>query len=201
MQLTVNTHQVDVKPDAPAVGAARRAEPAGGPSTAAGVCGACTVVDGVPLHFCVTPVVRAVTTIEGLGTPATLHVVGRLDVRQVAQCGYCQSGQDEHQAPLQQNRAPTDADIDAAMSATCAAAAPTRTSASPSTMLPAPARGGGMSRSRRSPGGFSHRLCRRGGWRRVLAYKYRQPGAAPCWGTCQRARARSRPMCASTPRA
>ena len=44
----------------------------------AGLCGACTMnVDGAALKTCVTPISaltgRAVTTIEGLGTPYNLH--------------------------------------------------------------------------------------------------------------------------------
>ena len=60
----------------------------------------------------------AVTTVEGLGTPTTLHAVQAAWIEhQVAQCGYCQSGQIMSAAALlQTNRAPTDADIDEAMS-------------------------------------------------------------------------------------
>jgi isoquinoline 1-oxidoreductase alpha subunit len=78
-------------------------------------------VDGTAVRSCVTPVGSvsgAVTTIEGLGTPATLHAVQAAWIEhQAAQCGYCQSGQIMSAAALlQKNPAPTDADIDAAMS-------------------------------------------------------------------------------------
>ena len=61
-------------------------------------CGACTVhVDGQPVRSCVTPVEsikgQSVTTIEGLSgkVPDAVRAAWiRLDV---AQCGYCQSGQ------------------------------------------------------------------------------------------------------------
>ena len=60
----------------------------------------------------------SVTTIEGLGNPAALHAVQAawLD-GQVAQCGYCQSGQIMQAAALlSATQNPTDAEIDAAMS-------------------------------------------------------------------------------------
>jgi isoquinoline 1-oxidoreductase subunit alpha len=86
-------------------------------------CGACTVhVDGVAVRSCQTPLQDAagtsVTTIEGLGIPGALHAIQAawLDA-QVAQCGYCQSGQIMQAASLlSENPAPTDAEIDEAMS-------------------------------------------------------------------------------------
>ncbi|MBE0587629.1 MAG: (2Fe-2S)-binding protein, partial [Hydrogenophaga sp.] len=87
-----------------------------------GLCGACTVhIDGVAVRSCATPVGQvqgAVTTIEGLGTPAALHAVQKAWVEhQVAQCGYCQSGQIMTAAAfLATTKTPSDAEIDAAMS-------------------------------------------------------------------------------------
>ena len=64
-----------------------------------GQCGACTViVDGRRINSCLTLAVMhpgaEVTTIEGLGTPASLHPMQRAFVRHDAyQCGYCTPGQ------------------------------------------------------------------------------------------------------------
>jgi len=60
-----------------------------------------------------------ITTIEGLGTPEAMHAVQAAWVEnQVAQCGYCQSGQIMQAASfLKINPNPSDDDIDAAMSA------------------------------------------------------------------------------------
>ena len=61
-------------------------------------CGCCTVlVDGQPAYACTreigTIAGRAVTTVEGLGTPAEPHPIQQafLD-EQAGQCGYCLSG-------------------------------------------------------------------------------------------------------------
>ena len=85
-----------------------------------GVCGACTVlIDGVAVRSCAVSageVAGAVTTIEGLETPEALHAVQEEWIRwQVAQCGYCQSGQILTAVSLlTENPRPSDADIDAA---------------------------------------------------------------------------------------
>ena len=63
-----------------------------------GECGACTVlVDGVAARACALPVAgvagRAITTLEGLGSQATLHPVQQAFIdTQAAQCGYCLNG-------------------------------------------------------------------------------------------------------------
>ena len=58
------------------------------------------------------------TTINGLGTPDAMHAVqAAWAEHQVAQCGYCQSGQIMQAASLlSENPEPTNADIDEAMS-------------------------------------------------------------------------------------
>jgi isoquinoline 1-oxidoreductase alpha subunit len=87
------------------------------------LCGACTVhLDGQAIRSCTTPISavagKKVTTIEGIGaTPAGKAVQDAWLTLDVAQCGYCQSGQIMSAAALLKgNSKPTDADIDAAMS-------------------------------------------------------------------------------------
>jgi len=77
-------------------------------------------IDGQAVRSCqisLGDVDGAVTTIEGLGTPAALHSLQQAWIdHQVAQCGYCQSGQIMQAAALlAQNPRPTDSDIDDAM--------------------------------------------------------------------------------------
>ncbi len=86
------------------------------------MCGACTVhLNGSAIRSCVTPLSAAVgqkiTTIEALASDRTGKAVQAAWVKHdVAQCGYCQSGQVmSATALLQTNTKPTDADIDAAM--------------------------------------------------------------------------------------
>jgi isoquinoline 1-oxidoreductase alpha subunit len=127
MQLTVNRkkHQLDVEPEMPLLWVLRDELGITGPKYGCGVgfCGACTVhVDGVAMRSCSLPVGAvggAVTTIEGLGNPEALHAVQAAWVaHQVAQCGYCQSGQIMTAAAfLASVRNPTDQQIDDAMSA------------------------------------------------------------------------------------
>ena len=86
------------------------------------LCGACTVhLDGAPIRSCVTPLAaaegRRITTIEGL-SPDRSHALQRAWLElDVPQCGYCQSGQLMSAAALiAANPAPSDVEIDAAMS-------------------------------------------------------------------------------------
>jgi isoquinoline 1-oxidoreductase alpha subunit len=86
-------------------------------------CGSCTVLlDGEPVRACVLPASaaagHAVRTVEGLAAAdGTLHPLQEAWIREdVAQCGYCQSGQIMSAvALLESNPAPTDADIDRAL--------------------------------------------------------------------------------------
>lgn len=126
MKLTVNgtPYEVDVEPEMPLLWVLRDELNIKGVKYGCGVaaCGACTVhVDGVALRSCqlaVGDLEGEVTTIEGLGTPEALHAVQAAWVaHQVAQCGYCQSGQMMQAAALlAEVPAPTDAEIDEAMS-------------------------------------------------------------------------------------
>jgi isoquinoline 1-oxidoreductase alpha subunit len=86
------------------------------------LCGACTVhANGSATRSCVLPVSAAVnmkiTTIEGIGVSQVGKAVQDAWIAEnVAQCGYCQSGQImSATALLAGNRDPSDADIDAAM--------------------------------------------------------------------------------------
>lgn len=88
-----------------------------------GECGACTVlVDGKQTFSCITPLSavadKEITTIEGIGTEEEMHPVQEAWVEhQAPQCGYCQSGQILKAVQLlDENPAPTDEDIDEAMS-------------------------------------------------------------------------------------
>ena len=126
MKLNVNhkTYDLNVEPDMPLLWVLRDELDLPGTKYACGMglCGACTVlIDGKAVRSCIAPVGSVsspVTTIEGLGTPTTLSVVQQAWIeQQVAQCGYCQSGQIMSAvALLSQNKAPSDTDINEAMS-------------------------------------------------------------------------------------
>ncbi|WP_207477224.1 (2Fe-2S)-binding protein [Arenibaculum pallidiluteum] len=86
------------------------------------LCGACTVhVDGAAAFACITPVSTvdgaSITTIEGLSADGAHPVQVAWRELNVAQCGYCQTGQIMQAASLLATTPdPSDADIDAAMS-------------------------------------------------------------------------------------
>jgi isoquinoline 1-oxidoreductase subunit alpha len=87
------------------------------------LCGACTVhLNGRPVRSCSTPISAAagktITTIEGIGVTPTGKAVQAAWMKiDVPQCGYCQSGQIMSAcALLAGKKAPSDADIDQAMS-------------------------------------------------------------------------------------
>ncbi len=85
-------------------------------------CGACTMhVDGRAQRTCLLPIAavagKAVTTIEGLGTPEDLHPLQQAWAEQgVPQCGYCQSGQIMSAASLlSENPNPSESEVESAM--------------------------------------------------------------------------------------
>ncbi|UXI65869.1 (2Fe-2S)-binding protein [Tahibacter amnicola] len=127
MKLNVNghDHEVDVEPTMPLLWVLRDELHITGPKYGCGIgyCGACTVhVGGAAVRSCVMPasaVAAPVVTIEGLGQPDALHAVQKAWIdHQVAQCGYCQSGQIMTAAAfLVTVPSPTDEQIDQAMSA------------------------------------------------------------------------------------
>lgn len=127
MNLRVNgkTISIEADPEMPLLWALRDVAGLTGTKFGCGIaqCGACTVlVDGEPVRSCVTPVSSVsgeITTIEGVAADdGTLSAVQQAWIDgQVAQCGYCQSGQVlAATALLQTNPSPTDAEIDEAMS-------------------------------------------------------------------------------------
>ena len=127
MKITVNgtEYHLDVEPDMPLLWVLRDELGLTGTKYGCGIaqCGACTVhMDGFAVRSCqlaARDVSGHIKTIEGLGTPEALHAVQAAWVEhQVAQCGYCQSGQVMAAASfLDLNPQPTDEDIDNAMSA------------------------------------------------------------------------------------
>ena len=127
MELTVNgvTYDVDVEPEMPLLWVLRDELGITGTKYGCGLaqCGACTVhVNGRAMFSCQLPVGAVkgdVITIEGLGSPDALHAVQAAWIEhQVAQCGYCQSGQIMRAAAfLAANPEPDDAAIDTAMAA------------------------------------------------------------------------------------
>lgn len=130
MELTVNgkKHQLDVEADMPLLWAIRDVLGLTGTKYGCGVaqCGACTVlVDGVATRSCVTPVEavagQAISTIEAIEADAVGRKVVDAWVNvQVAQCGYCQSGQVmAATALLKQIPKPSDAQIAEAMTNLC----------------------------------------------------------------------------------
>ena len=124
--ITLNgrTQEVRAEPDTPLLWLLRGELQLTGTKFGCGMalCGACTVhVNGQPARGCVTPLSavgrQPVTTIEGLTGPVADAVRAAWVAQDVAQCGYCQSGQIMAAvALLAANPKPGDADIDAAMS-------------------------------------------------------------------------------------
>jgi len=127
MRLEINetNYDVDTESDMPLLWVLRDELGITGPKYGCGIaqCGACTVhIAGQAVRSCQIPVSAVwgpVTTIEALGSAGELHPVQAAWIEhQVAQCGYCQSGQIMQAVDLLSRIPdPSDADIDAALSA------------------------------------------------------------------------------------
>src|ERR1700719_4125921 len=127
LQLNGQTRQLGegVDPKTPLLWVLRDHLGLGGVKYGCGIaqCGACTVhVDGKPMRSCQIPVASAagkkITTIEGLAGDGKLTQLQQVWIEMdVAQCGYCQSGQLISAAALLARKVSlTDQDIDEAMS-------------------------------------------------------------------------------------
>ncbi len=131
IEANVNGKAVSIaaEPDTPLLWALREELGLTGTKFGCGIaaCGACSVhVDGQVVRSCSVAVReidgKSVTTIEGLGAAdGTLHPLQAAWIEhQVPQCGYCQSGQIMAAAALLKTKpAPSDADIDEAMTNIC----------------------------------------------------------------------------------
>uniref|UniRef100_UPI00286E7D1C (2Fe-2S)-binding protein n=1 Tax=Hydrogenophaga sp. TaxID=1904254 RepID=UPI00286E7D1C len=129
LQVNGRAQQLDVDPSTPVLWALRDSLGLTGTKFGCGaaLCGACTVhVDGQAVRSCVTPIGsvegKKVTTIEAItsGDDRVGHAVRDAWVKHdVAQCGYCQSGQimsaTAFLKTLPKGQQPAAADIDAAM--------------------------------------------------------------------------------------
>ena len=123
--LTINgkKYQVDAPDEMPLLWAIRDIIGLTGTKFGCGVaqCGACSImIDGTVVRSCSTQVSQAIgkeiTTIEG-SSPNLEYLRLAWTEFNVPQCGYCQSGQlISATALLDRNNAPTDEDIDNAMS-------------------------------------------------------------------------------------
>lgn len=128
MDFTININgtprSVDVDGDTPLLWVLRDVLGMTGTKFGCGMalCGACTVhVDGSAIRSCITTIDSIgdskVMTIEAIGaTPAGERIQKAWLDHEVAQCGYCQSGQIMSATALLADKPrPTDADIDDAM--------------------------------------------------------------------------------------
>ncbi|MFZ6722130.1 (2Fe-2S)-binding protein [Undibacterium sp. Ji49W] len=124
--LNINSkdHQLDADPSTPVLWALRDSLGLTGTKFGCGaaLCGACTVhLNGQAIRSCVTPISavsgQKITTIEAMSQDKVGKAVQAAWVKHdVAQCGYCQSGQImSATALLKTNKKPSDSDIDNAM--------------------------------------------------------------------------------------
>ncbi|MEL6528685.1 MAG: (2Fe-2S)-binding protein [Pseudomonadota bacterium] len=130
-RMTVNDRPIefDLDPDMPLLYALREAANLTGTKSAGGdancSCGACMVmVDGTALRSCRITIAEAegrfITTIEGLSRDRSHPVQQALVADQAIQCGYCTPGiVIAAAALLQRNAAPTQEEIEAAITNMC----------------------------------------------------------------------------------
>ena len=123
LQVNGKQHQVDVDPDTPILWVLRDNLNLLGTKYGCGiaVCGSCTIhVNGIATRSCQLTVSAVgnneITTIEGLSEKGDHPVQKAWLEHDVAQCGYCQTGQIMSAAALlESNPNPTDAQIEGAM--------------------------------------------------------------------------------------
>jgi isoquinoline 1-oxidoreductase alpha subunit len=123
LKINGQTKQVEVDPATPMLWVLREHLNMEGTKYGCGVaqCGACTIhLNGSAVRSCQLPVAaigtKEITTIEGLSEKGDHPVQKAWLELDVAQCGYCQTGQIMSAAALLKTKPnPTDADIEAAM--------------------------------------------------------------------------------------
>lgn len=128
-KFTVNDRPVHYRmdPDTPLLWALRDASNLTGTKYGCGTgdCGACTVdIDGEAVRSCRMPIARCegrfVTTIEALSTDRSNPVQQAWVAENLPQCGYCQPGMIMAASVLlRKNRAPSDEQIDSAITNIC----------------------------------------------------------------------------------
>lgn len=124
LKINGKTKKVDLDPATPMLWVLRDHLQMPGTKFGCGIaqCGACTVhFDGTAVRSCQLPVSAVgkseITTIEGLSEDASHPVQEAWLEHDVAQCGYCQSGQIMSAAALLKNNPnPSDEDIENSMS-------------------------------------------------------------------------------------
>ena len=100
LKVNGRTHTLDLDPATPLLYVLSDDLELHGPKFGCGLgqCGACTVIsNGTAIRSCSTPVSTVagadITTLDGLGTPESLHPLQQAFIdEQAAQCGFCLSG-------------------------------------------------------------------------------------------------------------
>jgi isoquinoline 1-oxidoreductase subunit alpha len=124
LNINGQVRKIDVAEDTPLLWVLRDTLELTGTKYGCGIaqCGACTVhFNGAATRSCMLPVSSIgnakITTIEGLSENGTHPVQKAWNEIDVPQCGYCQAGQMMTAAALlKENKNPSDADIETAMS-------------------------------------------------------------------------------------